>query len=248
MNAYDIEEYYDEYIYDTCNNEEKHDIIKNSHKVVSFPMNSQKSNMKNKSCDYKTLAIMTLYSNMTPKDVLYNKGEDESYRYIYKNKIIKFTDEIEDLSGNKINTIIKNMRKLSQLESRLISACKNESGDIYYIINYCDLNDRKYVTIEEDMLRVLINTGNSNMIKIYILLKYLCKNKEKKITREFIAKEIGLSVNSKNLKVISDCTKILSASGYIGKRYDYKYGNDIKCDVYYFIKSHDEWKDVMDKN
>lgn len=248
MSTYVVEDYYDEYIYDVCQNEEKHEIIKNSPKVVSFPMNSQKSNMKNKSCDYKTLAIMTLYSNMTPKKELYSKGEDELYRYVYKNKIIKFTDEIEDLSGNKINTIIKNMRKLSQLESRLITACKNESGDIYYIINYCDSHERKYVTIEEDMLRVLINTGNSNMIKIYILLKYLCKNKEKKITREFIAKEIGLSINSKNLMVVTDCTKILSASGFISKRSDYKYGNDIKCDMYYSIKSYDEWKDVMDKN
>lgn len=217
-------------------------------KLVSLPMNSQKLNMQNKKCDYKTLAIMTLYSNMTPKKELHDKGVDEMYRYVYKNKIIEFTNEVEGLSKNKINTIVKNMRKLSQLESRLITTCKNESGDIYYIINYCDAQERKYVTIEEDMLRILINAGSSNMIKIYILLKYLCRSKERKITREFIAKEIGLSINASNLKVVTDCTKILSASGFINKRNDYKYGNDVRCDVYYSIRSHDEWKSVMNKN
>ena len=35
-------------------------------KVVMLPMSSKKCNMQNKKCDYKTLAIMTLYSNFTP--------------------------------------------------------------------------------------------------------------------------------------------------------------------------------------
>ena len=58
-------------------------------KVVMLPMSSKKCNMQNKKCDYKTLAIMTLYSNFTPIEMQDEKGVYETYRFLYKNKIIK---------------------------------------------------------------------------------------------------------------------------------------------------------------
>ena len=70
-------------------------------KVVMLPMSSKKCNMQNKKCDYKTLAIMTLYSNFTPIEMQDEKGVYETYRFLYKNKIIKFTKEIEEIYANE---------------------------------------------------------------------------------------------------------------------------------------------------
>ena len=117
--------------------------------VVKLPITSSENNMKNKKCDYKTLAIMTLYSNF---------NQDEDHRYIYKNDIILNKDEIETLSKNKIDTIMRNVKKLCKLESKVVEA-KNTDNGIVYLINYGEENNdeygyktyRKYVTIEEEM-------------------------------------------------------------------------------------------------
>ena len=93
-------------------------------KVVMLPMSTQKKYMKDKKCDYRTLAIMTLYSKFTPIEEQHKTGNYEPYRYVYKNKIIEFTDEIESLSNKKIGTIVNNMRKLSQLNNGLVQAVK----------------------------------------------------------------------------------------------------------------------------
>ncbi len=171
--------------------------------VLKLPMSSKEDNLKNKSCDYNTLAIMTLYSNANLTN------DDEYQRYVYLNKIYKNQKEIEKLSKNKINTIAKNIRKLSKLENKLVEARNTENG-IVYIINYEDENQRKYVTIEEEILKLLIECCSSNVIKTYILLKYLCTSNPKIIDRKYIAREIGLSDKSdNNLKTIGRILRVL---------------------------------------
>ena len=214
-------------------------------KELALPLNSEKENMQNKKCDYKTLAIMTLYSKMTPKEQQEKEEHEENYRYVYKNNIIEFTDEVEELSKNKIDTVIKNMRKLSKLEGNLVTAVKNKDGEICYVINYASEQDREYVTIEEDMLKFLINTGNGNVIKTYVLLKYLCAKGEKKITRSYIAQQIGLATNSrKNLQVVSDITESLANNGFIKKR---RRTNGAKEEIYYSVNSHEDWLRIKEE-
>ena len=94
---------------------------------------------------------------------------------------------------------------------------------------------------------MLINACSSHAIKIYILLKYICGDKEKKMTREFIAKQIGLS-SSKGVDIVSDCTSVLASSGFINKRKEYNYGNDVKCDIYYSVNSHDKWLEIKNRS
>jgi hypothetical protein len=215
-------------------------------KELALPLNSEKENMQNKKCDYKTLAIMTLYSKMTPKEQQEKEEHEENYRYVYKNNIIEFTDEVEELSKNKIDTVIKNMRKLSKLEGNLVTAVKNQDGEICYVINYASDKDREYVTIEEDMLKFLINTGNGNVIKTYVLLKYMCAKGEKKITRSYIAQQIGLTTNShKNLQVVSDITESLANNGFIRKRRHISVGT--KEEVYYSVNSHEDWLRIKEE-
>ena len=213
--------------------------------IVKLPINTNEKFMQNKKCDYKVLAIMTLYSKFTPMNKQEKSGTYEQYRYVYKNKIIEFTDEIEKLSQKKINTIMKNMRALSNInEGELVTACKNESGEIYYTINYANgTTGNKFVTIDSDMLRALVDAFSSNSIKIYVFLKYMCKDGERKITRSYIAKSIGLTGSNDSLKTISNCTKALCGAGFINKRKVYKNDSEINCEVYYSITTHEEWKE-----
>ena len=218
-----------------------------NNKIIKFPMNSQKKFMQDKKCDYKTLAIMTLYSNHTPIEHQHETGNYEPYRYLYRDKIIEFTEEIEGLSKNKISTVLKNMKKLSTISDDFVLAYKNKNEKIYYVIRYCDDNDRQFVTIDEDMLKYLVWSSNSNTIKTYILIKYLCQhekekynNNEKKITNEYICEQIGLSPNSKNnLQGIGIITDSLENNGFINKRYVNCGG--IKSVIYYSVNTHEEW-------
>lgn len=220
---------------------------KKESKVINFPLSSSKDNMQNKKCDYKTLAIMTLYSNMTPIEEQDKTGVYERYRFLYRNRIIKFTEEIETLSNNKIKTVLNNIKKISDLENNtLVNAATTKDGKIYYIINYEDDKGRKFVTIPDDMLRYLINVFNSDGIKIYILLKYLCAKGEKRITREYIADQIGLKKSKKVLERISDITHALECCGFIKKRYEYI--NEVKCFIYYNVNTYEQWHNIRYNN
>lgn len=221
----------------------------NEMKVVNLPMCTQKKYMKDKKYDYKTLAIMTLYSKFTPIEEQHKTGNYEPYRFVYKNKIIEFTDEIENLSNKKIGTIINNMRKLSQIENGLVTATKNRNEQIIYYITYENELGRGYTTIPEEMLRRLIQCGNGNMIKAYLLIKYLCEdekrrfgNSEKKITNNYICEEIGLSSKSKtNIQCITEITNALEEWDFINKRYVKLSEKGVKTYIYYSLLSYEEW-------
>lgn len=208
--------------------------------VVKFPISTDEKNMKDKKCDYKLLITLTLLSSYT---------SGENHRYIYKDVIIGNKDKIENYSGKKVNTVIRNVRKLSKLKGNAIIA-KEVNGKIVYIINYANENGRKYVIVEEDLLRCLLDTGNSNLIKVYMLLKYRCnENTETRITRKDIAVNIGLNGDSKdNLKTISNiivdlCNKYLIE---VSRKYENKMCEDgnFKFAKYLYIKlnNYDTWK------
>ena len=229
-------------------------------KVVRLPMNCSEVHLKNKQCDFKTLAIMTLYS-------CFETTEDEltsAHRYIYRNKIIELTDEIEELSQSTIRSIKRNIKKLADLDNALVNVYETDDGKIVYKINYQlgeFIEDERgikthekgaFVQIEESMLKFLINVGNNNVIKTYILLQALCESeyrktgsREKWVTREFIAEHIGLSTKSnKNLDLITDITDMLRDIDFIDKKLVvFRTDNgQTKTHAYYKIVSSEEWK------
>lgn len=220
-------------------------IPKDDNKIIKFPVSTDEKNMKNKKCDYKLLSTLTLLSK-------YNTGED--HRYIYKDDIILNKDKVEMLSGKKINTVIKNVRKLSKLEGNAVIA-KEVNGKIVYIINYKNKKGRKYVIVEEDILRSLLDTGSSNLIKTYMLLKYRCNEEtETRITRKDIAINIGLNGDSKdNLKTITNIIKDLKKKDLIkvNTKYDNKLdaNGNFKYAKYLYIRlcNYQEWKTTDDK-
>ena len=96
------------------------------------------------------------------------------------------------------------------------------------------------------MLRYLVNTGNSNVIKVYILIKYLCQyeldkynKKEKKITYNYLLENIGLSTDSHNSRItIKNIIECLRDGDFINTR---KAMVGCKTIIYYSINDYDEW-------
>lgn len=221
-------------------------------KIVKLPINSSKQNMQNKKCNYKTLAIMTLYSNMTSKEITLEQGYEELYRFVYESKIKNKIVEIENLSHYKQDTIIRNIRKLAKLNNGLITVVNSSNGIIYYI-NYRSEQGGDFVTIEEDILKYLIDTGNSNVIKVYILLKYLCRNGRRAVTNEYIAEQIGLNKNSgKNIQSVINIIKSLVNNKLIRKikNKGVKFDDDkfkFKITNEYELIDYNEWKKEMTK-
>lgn len=231
--------------------------------VVKLPMNVYEGNLGNKKCDYKTLATMTLYSSHKKPDEYGN----EQYRFLYRNKVITLSDEIEDLSKNKIDTILRNIKKLSNLTGNLVNASRTNDGKIVYTINYRDgevIRDDEgkpikmvkggFVLVEEDVLKFLVNISNSEDIKVYLLIKTLCEweernhNKsEKWITNAFICEHIGLSSNSKcSLQTISDITYMLERVHLINKREIHtNVDGMVMRKIYYSIVPYEEWKRLV---
>ena len=70
-----------------------------------------------KKLDYMTYGIITYFSNKTKAN---EDGSNDLFRWIYKNKLIEHQDEIEKLSKNKFNTVMKNVRKLAKFLAVLV--------------------------------------------------------------------------------------------------------------------------------
>lgn len=218
-------------------------MAKKKNKEYNVPMNSSKENMKNRNCDYKTLAIMSLYSKFTPIEKQIEDGVDEQYIYLYRNTILESKDEIEEISKWKIKTVLNNMRKITMINSNLITSMVYEDcgyEETYYMIDYSDEEGKEYVTIEKNILKILINIGNSDLIKIYILIKYLSRENARKISREYLAQEIGIENPSKSvLDRISKITSSLAKAGLIEKKY---ISEGCKTQIYYRIIPLNEFK------
>lgn len=194
----------------------------------------------NKKVDYKVLMLMTLLSNVQlHKDAL-DTGNEERWRYLYRNKLKKYKDLVESLSQTKLNTILRTIKKMEKLDCKVIAVRKTEGNEIVYDINY---GTREFVTIDTKIMEALIHSFNSNVIKIYVLLKYMCRDRKKKITQEWLLKQIGLSSDSKNNRqMLSDITTELHCGGYINKETISVEGN--KIINYYEVNSLDKWKSI----
>lgn len=176
-------------------------------KIIKLPINSSKEYMQNKKCDYKLLALLTLFSELDDDCRIVNCID------LYKKENI---DNIEKLSNMKIDTIKRKIRFLNKNISALIN-----TKDNIITIKYSE-DDKNFITIEKDILKLLINKTNSNTIKAYILLKYMCRFGMKDVHRVYIAEQIGLSTNSQSLKVISKITNKLEELELIKKFDNYK--------------------------
>lgn len=210
-------------------------------KEYKFPITSSKENLMNKKVDYKVLMLMTLLSNSQPESNFLETGSEEMWRYLYRNKLTEYKELVESLSKTKLNSIYKMIKKMEKLDCKVINVRKTETNGIVYDINYTN-NNREFVTIETRIMESLIHTCNSNSIKVYVLLKYMCRDGRKQISREWLLKQIGLSERSdNNLKVITDITDMLHLCGYINKYTERKFDKYVN---YYEVNSLFNWKRI----
>ena len=210
-------------------------------KEYKFPITSAKENLMNKNLDYKVLMLLTLLSNRQTDKDFEETGSQDTHRYIYKNRLYEYKDLIESLSNNKLNTILRTIKKIEKLDCKIINVVKTESNEIVYYISYAK-NDKEYVTIDTKIMEALIHSFNSNVIKIYILLTYMCLKGKRRITREWLLKQIGLNSNSEaNKSMITNITTELHCGGYINKE-TVREGN--KTVNYYEVNDVDTWKKI----
>ena len=212
------------------------DIIKDDNH--RFPMTSSNIRVGNKKVNYKVLALMTLFSNKQTLENFYETGSEDLYRYLYKNKLFKYRNLVENLTNMKLETIIKVINNMTKIDTG-IRKITTEGGEIVYYMDY-KTNDREFVIIHAKILKQLITYSNSNCIKVYIILNYMCRKGKVKITNSWLLKQIGLKPNiGNNNKQIADITKTLCDLGLINK---YTEDIDGKSHNWYSINSYEEWK------
>lgn len=164
---------------------------KKNGKPILLPINSEKTNVGNKKVNKLNESILIYLSNYQDLHEVEEYDGYDADRYVYENKIIKNKELVEQYSKTKINTFIRNVRKLSKIESGIISVEQHKGENVYRIDK-----GEKYVLIERKILEVLINSCSNQLIKIYIFLKWRVGTKGGIVSRKEIAENIGYSTKS----------------------------------------------------
>lgn len=188
-----------------------------------LPLSTSKEVLKDPNINYLLYGGATLISNFGGKANNYNQ------RFLYKNKINKLS-EVMKLNESRVpktpRKIDQALKKVLRSESNLYTV-ENTSNGLVYKLNYAP-DGNKYVTVNHKQLRQLVIGTNEGVLKTYVLMKYLLTEydpsnkthtyKTKRITNDYICREIGLSDQSKNnLQKISTITNMLETLGYIKK-------------------------------
>lgn len=213
--------------------------------VWNVPIPSHNDYIKNKDVDFSIYSGLSLVSKYGGK-----ANNMETQRYIYKNALD--FKEVADVCNVSESTVKRALNKLKKVKIdgnfvTLVSA-ENTPNGVVYKLNY-GVDDKYYVTIPNNTLQYLIDTSNSNMIKLYVFFKVQLANGSKEMQREFIADALGFKRNSKiMLDKISNMTTDLVAKGLITKTerrevfYDEKTNREIpKTLIRYELTTYEQW-------
>ena len=216
---------------------------KKNGKPILIPINSEKINVGNKKVNKLNESILIYLSNFQNEfDVEeYDQSEYDQDRYIYENRIIKNKELVEQYSKTKINTFIRNVRKLAKIESGIISVEQHKGENIYRIDK-----GEKYVLIERKILEVLIDVFSNNAIKTYIFLHWRVGTKGGIVSRKEIAQNIGMSTSGqRQLTEITNIIKSLENNGLIRKELitldSMENGNKYNRACFYEVVPYEEW-------
>lgn len=196
-------------------NLEKH-IEKFNEQNPSIPISSDEKYLKNKSINYNIL-LKLLYLSNFDNNKSFNQfiqefeGKERS-RFLYRNKLTSNKEAIEKFFEDRtISTLDRNINKM--IEVGLIEKRRINDKLVYAI--YYSTNNRKFVKLSSRATIKLLK-HDSNTIKIYVLLKYMCADVEKQITLKYITENIGLSSKSKKtLQMITNSLASLQSEGLI---------------------------------
>jgi len=188
-----------------------------------------------------------------------NRGSYENHRYLYKNKFN--TTELANDLGISRTQLERNIKKLEQLNCNVLSIESTRENGIVYKLDYgvenaTTGNTHKFVTIYHPMLKTLACAFNSNAIKLYCLLNYMCKETDFNVMdNKWLAEQIGLSSKSKNnLDSITEIVAQLELCGFIETRkqnifqWDAKKGREVpQITKSYRLCTLEQWQTVQNK-
>ena len=202
---------------------------------------------------YNTYASMMASSNFEYGNI--NDGTLEEYwNYIRKRGckqvILDFMNEANKEFDGKVpapRTIELHIKKM--LENNIpLAKVENHNGKVYYrLLNHIGKGYFRLIPYEK--VRELVISTKNNMLKLYVLMDYLCDEKSyKEITRKKIAEMLGLSINSsRELDNIGVMLNSLRKLGFIDIRQNIvinKAGKEVKKINSYRITTIEEYKEI----
>lgn len=184
---------------------------------VCFMLPSHNEIIQDKSFPYNTYAMLTINSN-------FNKNNKDEYKnYIYKSTVKKdisdFLEEAKkDFPDGKIpavKTVEKHIKTLLSCDLPLMKVENSPNGVVYKL--KADVDGKYFVRIPYAQVRELVVATNKNMLKLFVILTYMCDTETYKvIDRKFLARQLGLSdISNRGLDVISTMTNSLRKLGFI---------------------------------
>lgn len=191
---------------------------------ICFMLTSHNDVIQDKTFPYNTYAMLTINSN-------FNKNNKDEYKnFLYRDDIKKdigdFLEEAKnDFPDGKIpamKTVEKHIKTILSCDLPLVKIENSPNGVVYKL--KADVDGKYYVRIPYVQVRELIVSTNKNMLKLFVILTYMCDTENyKKLDRKFLARQLGLSDNSdKTLKGIGTMTDSLMKLGFIDIQEDVK--------------------------
>lgn len=178
--------------------------------MKKIPVAIKKELLRDKNCDYHALITISYFgeNNLKKRNISINS------RTIRNEK-----EDIEKTSHKSWSSTYKSLIKMSTKHKDLIKVKKIKKENTY-TISYSSKNNKGYILIDDNIIKILLRSRDSATIKTYILLKMMCKDGSKIITRDYICNNIGLSSSSTtNLNKITKITNYLEDNNLIRKEY-----------------------------
>lgn len=178
--------------------------------MKKIPIAIKKELFKDKNCDYHALITISYFgtNNLKKKNISIDS------RTIRNEK-----EDIEKTSHKSWATTYKSLMKMSAKHKDLIKVKKIKKENTY-TVSYSNKNSKGYILIDDNIIKILLRNRDSATIKTYLLLKMICKNGSKIVTRDYICDNIGLSSSSTtNLNKITKITNFLEENNLIRKEY-----------------------------
>lgn len=178
--------------------------------MKKIPVIIEKEFLKDKNCDYHALMVASCFgtNNLKKKNISIDS------RTIRNEK-----EDIEKISHKSWATTYKSLMKMSVKHKDLIKIKKIKKENTY-TVSYGNKNSKGYILIDDNIIKILLRNRDSATIKTYMLLKMICKNGSKIVTRSYICDNIGLTSNSTtNLNKITKITNFLEENNLIRKEY-----------------------------
>lgn len=178
--------------------------------MKNLPVIIEKEFLKDKNCDYHALMVVSCFgtNNLKKKKISIDS------RTIRNKK-----EDIEKISHKSWATTYKSLMKMSDKHKDLIKIKKIKKENTY-TVSYSNKSSKGYILIDDNIIKILLRNRDSATIKTYLLLKMICKNGSKIVTRSYICDNIGLtSSSSTNLNKITKIMNFLEENNLIRKEY-----------------------------